>query len=251
MSEITTENKTVLITGASGGIGKEMVLRFAKGGYNIIFCCRKGSEELDKELNEIALENNIIINQVHFDLSDEASVKEALKGVLTKTSVDVVINNAGVSCVGLFEMTPMANLENTMKINYIMPLLISQMAARYMKRKKKGVIINIASVSGVDNEIGGIAYGSSKAALIFASRTMAMELGKYGIRVNCISPGFIDTNMWKGREEELIAANINKTPLHRQGKPEEVAELAWFLASDSAQYITGQNYLIDGGGRCL
>ena len=116
-----------------------------------------------------------------------------------------------------------------------------------MMRAKAGSIINMASVSGVVNSQGDIAYGSSKAAGIFATKTMALELGPYGIRVNSVSPGFIATDMWKDRRSEVYDKVLRETPLGRQGTPEEVAKVVLFLASDMSSYITGQNIVVDGG----
>ena len=117
-----------------------------------------------------------------------------------------------------------------------------------MIRKKSGAIINIASISGLMNTSGGLSYGASKASLLYATKTLAVELGEYGIRVNSVSPGFIDTDMWHSRSQELYDKILVKTPLRKQGSVEDVAEAVFFLADDKASHITGTNVVVDGGG---
>jgi 3-oxoacyl-[acyl-carrier protein] reductase len=138
-------------------------------------------------------------------------------------------------------------MRETMDVNFLAQINLAQIASRYMMKHKSGCIVNVASVAGIEPEEGGVAYGSSKAASLFATGTMALELAKYGIRVNSVSPGFIDTDMWGNRKDDIKDKILKETPLGRQGTPKEVAQTILFLASDMSSYITGQNIVVDGG----
>ena len=241
-------NKIAIVTGANRGIGAAIVEKFAENHCTVYACARNQSEQFEQNIEEISKITGSIIKPVYFDVSDRDAVKNAIKEIGKETKqIDILVNNAGVSVEGILSMTSMSVMENTFDINCISQVHVSQLISRYMMKQKSGVIVNIASVSGVCPEEGGMAYGSSKAALIFATKTMALELGYYGIRVNAISPGFINTDMWAKRSEELKSRLISETPLRRQGEVEEVANVALFLASDLSSYMTGQNLIVDGG----
>lgn len=240
--------KRVLITGSNRGIGKVIVEKFAQNGYDIVACARKRDKEFDKYLDYIASKYGVGVESSYFDMEDEQSLKKEMLGVINKVkTIDVLINNAGYSASGLFPMISSQELKKEMQVNYFSPIIISQIISRTMRKNGGGSIVNIASVSGIRNEEGRLAYGSSKAALIFATKTMSMELARDGIRVNCISPGFIDTDMWKNRDEQLYNKVLSETPIGRQGNAEDIANMAYYLSEESASYITGQNIVIDGG----
>lgn len=239
--------KHAIVTGANRGIGLSIVKEFARDGISVWACMRKKSEEFEKEL-QIMNASALTIEPLYFDITDREAAKSAAMSVYKKAGrIDILVNNAGVSEDSLFFMTSVKKMEEIFNVNFFSPLYFTQVVARLMARKSSGSIINIASVSGLQNEIGRIAYGSSKAALIFAGKTLSMEFGQYGIRVNTICPGFIDTDMWNQRREELREQILSETPLHRQGTPEEVAKAALFLANEGASFITGSNLVIDGG----
>jgi 3-oxoacyl-[acyl-carrier protein] reductase len=240
--------KNAVITGANRGIGLSIVREFANNGVNVWACARRESEGFEDELRRLSKHAGVIAEPVYFDITDRAAAKSSVMSVYKKGgSIDILINNAGISDESLFLMTSLDQLETVFHVNFFSPLYVTQLVARYMVRKRQGCIINIASVSGIENERGRIAYGSSKAALIFAGKTLSMELGQYGIRVNTVCPGFIDTDLWAERPGELKEKILAETPLGRQGTPEEIAKAVWFLASDAASYITGSNLIIDGG----
>ncbi|MCI8466550.1 MAG: SDR family oxidoreductase [Lachnospiraceae bacterium] len=239
--------KHAIVTGANRGIGLSIVKEFARDGISVWACMRKKSEEFEKEL-QMMNASALAVEPLYFDITDREAAKSAAMSVYKKAGgIDILVNNAGVSEDSLFFMTSVKKMEEIFNVNFFSPLYFTQVVARLMARKSSGSIINIASVSGLQNEIGRIAYGSSKAALIFAGKTLSMEFGQYGIRVNTICPGFIDTDMWNQRREELREQILSETPLHRQGTPEEVAKAALFLANEGASYITGSNLVIDGG----
>lgn len=240
--------KNAIVTGANRGIGRSIVKEFADHGIQVWACARKKSDEFEEELAHLSVSTDVAITPVYFDITDREAAKAAAMSVYKSAgSIDILVNNAGVSEDALFLMSSLDKVETLFDVNFFSLLHFTQTVARLMIRKKDGCIINIASVSGIQNEKGRLAYGSSKAALIFASKTLSMELGQYGIRVNTICPGFIHTDMWDKRPEELRERIMEETPLGRQGTPEEVAKAALFLATDASAYITGINLIIDGG----
>lgn len=240
--------KTAVITGANRGIGLATVEVLAENGAAIWACARSHSGEFENRLKEVADKSSVVIRPIYFDVTDEMAVKEAIRIIgKDSKSIDILVNNAGISVESLFNMTSLKTMRKCMEVNFLSQINIAQLVSRYMIKNKMGSIVNIASVSGMVSEEGGVAYGSSKAAIIFATRIMALELGIHGIRVNSISPGFIDTDMWKNRKEEVVDKILRETPLRRQGTPMEVAQVILFLVSDMASYITGQNLVVDGG----
>lgn len=242
------KGKTAIVTGSNRGIGLATIELFAKNGASIWACARKKTEEFEKKVKQIEEENGVKVTPVYFDITDDSATKSALKDIgKTINTIDILVNNAGISVEKLFYMTSIDTMRNIIETNFLSQIKISQFVSRYMIKQKFGSIINVASVAGVEREYGGIAYGSSKAAVIFSTKTMALELGRYGIRVNCVSPGFIATDMWANRNDEIRTKIMQETPLGRQGNPSEVANAILFLASDMSSYITGQNIVVDGG----
>ena len=240
--------KTAIITGSNRGIGMAAVEVFAEQGAAVWACARTRSEEFEAKLKEIADKNSAAITPVYFDVSDKAAVKEAVKEIgKAAGKIDVLVNNAGISIEKFFSMTSFEEMQKAMDVNFLSQVHLAQLVSRYMVKTKAGSIINVASVAGIESEEGSIAYGSSKAAVIFATKTMALELGPYGIRVNSVSPGFIDTDMWAGRKDEIRDKILSETPLRRQGAPREAANVILFLASELSSYITRQNIVVDGG----
>lgn len=240
--------KTAIITGSNRGIGLATVESFAEQGAMIWACARTRSDVFEDKIKEISEKNTARITPIYFDVTDKTAVKNAIKMIgRNSSSIDILVNNAGVSIERFFSMTSLDMMYETMEVNFLSQVHIAQLVSRYMMKAKSGSIINVASVAGMESEQGGIAYGSSKAAVIFSTKTMALELGPYGIRVNSVSPGFIETDMWKGRSDDLRDEILAQTPLQRQGLPREVANAILFLASDMSSYITRQNIVVDGG----
>ena len=242
------KGKNAIITGANRGIGMATVEVFAQNGANVFACARKPSEEFESRLAGLADKYGMKVKPAYFDVTDEAAVKKAVREIGSECpALDILVNNAGVSIERLMGMTSLAFVRETMDVNYLAQVQLAQLVSRYMMKRKSGSIVNVASVAGMSPEKGGLAYGSSKAAVIFSTCTMALELADFGIRVNAVSPGFIDTDMWGKRSEDIKEKIKVQTPLHRQGRPQEVANTIMFLASDMSSYITGQNIIVDGG----
>lgn len=240
--------KNAVITGSNRGIGKALVRAFAKKGYNIWACARKENEELEAESAQLAQECGVWIRPVYFDLAVEEEVKTAVKEILKeKRKIDVLVNNAGIPYGGLLQMTSLAKLREVYEVNVFAQVLMIQMISRQMMKQRNGVILNMCSVGGMEYNPGYLAYGSSKAAMIWITKSLAKELAPYQIRVNGIAPGLIDTDMGNYKSEEELQKVLDRTPMHRMGMPEEVAEAAVFLASEEASYVTGHIMVVDGG----
>lgn|SRR5574344_622533 len=242
------EGKTLLITGCNRGIGKETVKIFATNGANIICCIRKQSDEFDEFIMTLAAENSVEIRTILADLSEEESVKDVFRTVVKeKIPVDILINNAGVATGGFLQMTPMAKVKEVFQINFFSLVLITQIVSKIMMRRRQGVIINMGSVAGLDNFPGYTSYGSSKAAVMAFTRTIANELAPYNIRVNAVAPGLTDTGMADQMEEKAWKEMVDRTDMKRLGRPMEIAKTLLFLASDESSFITGQVVRVDGG----
>jgi 3-oxoacyl-[acyl-carrier protein] reductase len=240
--------KSAIITGSNRGIGFVMASAFSEQGYDIWACARRKDEDFERRLQDLSLKSGVQIRPVYFDLSNEEQVKDGIKQILSeKKSIDVLINNAGVPHGGLLTMTPISKLKEVFEINLFSQVLIMQLVVRQMMRQKSGCIINMCSVGGIETNPGYLAYGSSKAALIWITKSISKELGPYNIRVNGIAPGLIDTDMGNYKSEEELNKVLNRMSIKRMGRPEEIAKAALYIASDEAAYMTGHIMVLDGG----
>lgn len=241
-------NKCVLITGCNRGIGKAMLTAFAEAGSKVISCTRKEDEAFSTYCKELSERTGSEIVEYYFDLTDEESIKSFISAFYkTKQKVDILINNAGVVTKGLLQMTPIQKVKDVFQINFFAQVQLTQGISKLMMRQKSGVIINMASIGGIDAYPAYVSYGCSKAAMIYFTKTMAKELAPYGIRVNAIAPSMVKTDMQIEMGEEANEEIMKRTALKRNADPEEIAKLALFLASEDSSFITGQIYRIDGG----
>lgn len=240
--------KNAVVTGARTGIGRAIVEKFASEGVNVWACAHKPNEAFELDMKQISDKYVVWIKPIYFDLESEDEVKEAMKSILKeKKSLDILVNNAGIPHGALLQMTSMKDIKRVFEINFFSQVLIMQMISKIMMRQKSGVIVNVSSVAGIVGDPGYTAYGSSKAAMAFTTKVISKELAQYGIRVNAVAPGLIETHMMEKMEENARASMIQGASLKRFGQPEEIANTICFLASDEASFITGQIIRADGG----
>lgn len=242
------DNKVALITGANRGIGKAILELFAQHGANIWACARKKDLEFERYLFEIGQENNVKVKPLYFDLKIESEIKAALKPlILEKEKLNILVNNAGIAHGSFFQMTSIEKIKEIFEVNYFSQLLVTQQLIKLIKRQGKGSIINISSIAGIDAEAGFIAYGSSKAALIYATKVLAIELAVDNIRVNAIAPGLTDTDMAQQMEHKAKENMVQSSAMHRLAMPNEIADTALYLASNLSEFVNGQVIRVDGG----
>lgn len=242
------QNCNALITGCNRGIGKAIMETFMKEGANIIACTRTLSDETINIYQRYQKEYGVTIWPIQMDLADEESIKSGMKEVTAlHLPLDILVNNAGMAIFKPMMMTRLDDFKKIMQVNLYAPVIISQYAIKLMLKQKKGSIINLSSVSGLDPNAGNSAYGASKAAIASLTRTFAVEFEKSGIRTNAIAPGFIETDMNQQIASNILEEMKKSIYLERFGSAEEVAKLALFLASDESSGVNGQVIRIDGG----
>ena len=243
------EGKNIVITGARRGIGRATVEACATQGANIWACARRPDINFEAEMNDLSVEHDVHIWPVYFDLSDMEQVRNAVQIIRKqKINVDVLINVAGIAEDSTsFPMTSIEKMRKVMEINYFAPTILTQYISRIMMKQKRGNIINVASIAGIDGIPAQYEYASSKAALIGGTKNLANELAQYNIRVNAIAPGVIETDMGRQIEDDLRKKMLSRIIMNRLGTAKEVADVIVFLSSEMASYITGQVIRVDGG----
>jgi len=241
-------NKVAIITGANRGIGKSIVETFAENGATIIACVRTLNSDTESWMKSVEERFNVPVTPVLVDLSDDESVKDLVKKIiLISKKVDILVNNAGIASGALFQMTTISELRKVFEINFFSQIVISQGISRVMSRNKSGSIINLASTSAFIADPGTLAYGSSKSAFARATKSMATELGPMGIRVNALAPSVTKTDMFDQMSADARDSLIESSALKRYAEPQDIANVALFLASDLSLYVTGQVIRVDGG----
>lgn len=239
-------NKTVLITGASKGIGKAIAFKLAAEGYDLALHCRSSIDELKTFAESLKIEFNIELNLLQFDVSNRSQTKASLENYLAEHCAPYgVVCNAGITADNAFpamlaeEWDSVVDTNLGSFYNVLHPLVMPMVSAR-----KPGRIITMSSVSGLMGNRGQVNYSASKAGIIGATKALAVELAKRNITVNCVAPGLIETDMVP---DEVAEAALKGVPAQRLGKPEEVAATVSFLLSEGAAYITRQVISVNGG----
>jgi len=238
-----TSPDVVLVTGAARGIGRATAQRFAKGGYTVVVADRDlpGAEQVAKELGGNAF-------AVALDVADRSSVDKTVELVLERTGrIDVLVNNAGITRDATLAKMDDQAWDSVIAVNLTGTFNMTRTVSKGMVERKKGVVLNAASVVGLFGNFGQSNYVATKAGVIGMTKVWARELGRKGVRCNCIAPGFIETDMTAAMPAEVLATMKGKTPVGRLGRPEDIAEAYWFLASDGASFINGQVLGVDGG----
>jgi|TARA_B100001964_G_C14193396_1_gene582190 3-oxoacyl-[acyl-carrier protein] reductase len=240
---------TAVITGCNRGIGKALLEVFAKNGANVWACVRKPNVDFIEYVEGVVAETGVKIRPVYFDLQDAEQIKEGVKTIRSaKEPIDILVNNAGVIHTSLFQMTPIDKMREMFEINLFSQMLLTQQISKIMMRQKSGSIINLSSSAAIEANEGRTAYAASKSALITSTQVLSKELAGSGIRVNAIAPGLTQTDMMvESTPEDILAKTLQRISMKRVGKPEEIANIALFLASDLSSYMTGQVLRVDGG----
>ena len=241
------KNKIALITGAGRGIGRAIAIALAKEGAEVVINYN-GSEERAKEVKQTIEENGGKASIYKCNVSDFAACEAMIKDTVKEYGhLDILVNNAGITKDGLIMKMKEEDFDSVLNVNLKGTFNTIRHSARQMLKQRSGKIINISSVSGILGNVGQANYAASKAGVIGLTKTMARELGSRGITVNAIAPGFVDTEMTEVLSEEIRENACKQIILGRFGKPEDIANTAVFLASDKADYITGQVISVDGG----
>ncbi len=240
----TQDQKVALITGASKGIGQAICVELAKSGYRIVVNYKSDEKGAVNTLEMVRKEGSDG-NIMQFDVSNFDETQRAVDDILKQNgSIDALVNNAGITADGLFIMMPRKDWHAVIDISLSGFYNVTKPVLEKMIRLKRGAIVSIASVAGLIGNRGQANYSAAKAGLIGASRSVASEVARLGIRVNVVAPGLIQTDMIKDAPVENIKAII---PMARIGKPQEVARVVRFLCSEDASYVTGQVISVNGG----
>lgn len=241
------QNKTVLITGASRGIGKGIATVFAEHGANVVFTYSSSvdaANALETELQALGVQ----AKGYQSNAADFEQAQELVENILADFStIDVLINNAGITKDNLLMRISEEDFDKVIEVNLKSVFNLTKAVQRTMLKQRYGSIINMSSVVGVKGNAGQSNYAASKAGIIGFSKSIALELGSRNIRCNVIAPGFIETEMTAKLSEEVVAGWRAGIPLKRGGTPNDVANACVFLASDLSSYITGQVINVDGG----
>ena len=238
------EQKVAIVTGGARGIGRAIAVELARAGYYLVINYRTNDEAADEALAMVRAAGSDG-EKARFDVRDAAAAEAALQDIFSRfKTIDVLVNNAGITADGLFIMMPEEDwssvIDTTLKGFYNM----TKPVLKKMVRNKRGSVVSISSVAGLVANRGQANYSAAKAGLLAASRSIAAEVARLGVRMNVVAPGLIETEMIKDAPIERIKEII---PMNRIGKPEEVARVVRFLCSDDASYITGQVIGVNGG----
>ena len=237
------ENKNIIVTGASGGIGNAIIKKLNEAGANILASGTRIEklEELKKKYEKIKI--------LKFDISQSEKIEEFIENATKELggSLDGIINNAGITQDNLAIRMSLEEWQKVININLTSTFLLSKFAIKKMLKNKSGKIVNITSVVGHTGNLGQANYTASKAGIVAMSKSLAIEYAKKNININCISPGFIKTAMTDKIDEKFKEVIISKIPSARLGEPDDIANVVLFLSSEQSNYINGETIHVNGG----
>jgi 3-oxoacyl-[acyl-carrier protein] reductase len=242
------ENKVVLITGASRGIGASIAKKMASKNYDVVINYKNSQKEALALKEEIIKEYNVKVETIKADVSNEEDVKKMIEKIIDKFGkLNCLVNNAGIAIDCSFEDKTVDNFQKILNTNLIGPFLTSKYAYKYLEKEINSSIINISSTNGIDTIYPeSMDYDASKSGLISLTKNLALQLAPK-VRVNAICPGWVKTDMTKNLEKHYVEEETKKILLERFGNPDEIANVVLFLASDDATYINSEVIRVDGG----
>ena len=241
---MTLNDKKALITGASRGIGRAIADRFLSAGAEVWGLGRREPEDLGERVSRTGGK----LHWISAELAEPSGLEDLIAGQVKESGgFDILVNNAGITRDNLSFRMNMEDWEKVLTVNLTAAFLIARTVGRDMIRRRSGSIINISSVVGVHGNGGQANYAASKAGLIGLTKSLAQETAGRGVRVNAVAPGYIVSDMTNAIPEAVREKIIDRIPLKRLGRPEDVAEMVLFLASETSSYITGQVFAVDGG----
>ncbi len=240
-------NKVAFITGGTRGIGKQIAIKLASSGFDIALNYRVENEELKNTVSDIE-KNGVRCLAVKGDVTSFSDAEQMVKEIFEKYErIDVLVNNAGITKDSLFIRMKKEDFDDVINVNLVGTFNVTKNVVPIMIKQKYGRIINISSIVGISGNAGQANYSASKAGIIGFTKSLAKELGARNILVNAIAPGFIETNMTSVLKDSIKEEIGKSIPLKKMGKPEDVANVANFLASEDSSYVTGQVINVDGG----
>lgn len=248
MTRIMEENKTVLVTGGTRGIGKEVAMKFAQYGYCLVVNYVSEKTDVESLTQEFKTNGAKDVLLMQADITKQEQMGNLVKQAIeTFGTIDVLVNNAGITKDNLLMRMSEEEFDRVIEVNLKGTYLVTKLVSKYMMKQRKGSIINLSSVVGVSGNAGQCNYAASKAGIIGFTKSIAKELASRKIRVNAVAPGFIETDMTAVLPENVKEQIHTQIPLKRMGTAKEVADLIYFLGSDQSSYITGQVIHVDGG----